>query len=210
MCVCVCVWASNMLMQRHLSLQHFFSGTNSPACVHASVVWSCWGFRWSSTKKHLPASLQYYISEARTDGATIRTGSDAAFMDHVPLETTFHWDYSGTHCTVHRVVRALQGSLSDIFSWVTTAAWEINTTWVEAYVVTSASTLPSCDKWINKTSHNISRTFLNTRAAAKSDVIHSLIHSFIPSHEHTLVSCAIFLLIFRCRSCVYSSVTLPS
>lgn len=32
-------------------------------------------------------SLQYYISEARADGATIRTGSDAAFMDHVPLDT---------------------------------------------------------------------------------------------------------------------------
>lgn len=82
------------------------------------------------------------------------------------------------YSVIHRVVRALQGSLWDIFKWVTTAAWEINTTWVEAYVVTSASTLPSYDKWINKTSHNISRTFLNTRAAAQSDVIHSFIHSF--------------------------------
>lgn len=115
-CVYVCVFGPVTFQCKDICLCSTFSvGWNSPACVHASVVLSCRGFRWSSTKKHLPASLQYYISEARTDGATIRTGSDAAFMDHVPLETrTPH--FTGTNSTViHRVVRALQGSLSYIF-----------------------------------------------------------------------------------------------
>lgn len=101
-------------------------------------------------------------------------------MDHVPLDT---WTprFIGTiqvpYCTIGQQWAHFRDVCRTFFRKVTTAAWEINTTWVEAYVVTSASTIPSCDKWINKTSTGRS---LTPEQLQKNYVIHSLFHSLIP------------------------------
>lgn len=120
---------------------HHLTKKSPPSCACRVVVLlqSCCGFRWTGTKKHLPASLLYYISEARNAGRTTThrfkyriNGRHSS--EHLPrsINGTIRSPCC-TYCNIirFRVVRARQGSLAYNFSRVTTPAWEKNRTWLE-------------------------------------------------------------------------------